>query len=444
MSKWKLITGDEIYGKYDDFLLTEISTEGNLLSVNDTQIAGSWQTGSFATVAIFKKDDWHRIPPNINLVRAHKQQINDIKFSPFLPNILSTSSDDGTVKLWNIPDGNLNKDIEKEIQKYQGHSKRVILCEYHPCSRDIIASASFDNSIHVWNIENAKKYFICDIKEMISNIDWSINGSLIGAMTKSKNAIVYDVRGNKEVLKTKCHDSAKSQKMLFVDMNYFITTGFGSGSRELKLFDMRNSSTVVNTLKIDSQTGVMYPSYDYDNNVIYIPSKGENNVYFYTFMNGNISYLHNEFRLKNPPTSFVFDFKRNVNYNKNEMARMYKHYNKTVDSTTFYIPRKNEGYDEELYPNTFSGESSVSGDDWASGVEKEQCKKKINDIKAPSNSGVNIVRKATEKIEEPLEVQVEKMKEEIKELNQKIKEKDEINEQLRKEIDRLKDLLSKK
>ena len=103
MSKWKLITGDEIYGKYDDFLLTEISTEGNLLSVNDTQIAGSWQTGSFATVAIFKKDDWHRIPPNIHLIRAHKQQINDIKFSPFLPNILSTASDDGTIKLWNIP-----------------------------------------------------------------------------------------------------------------------------------------------------------------------------------------------------------------------------------------------------------------------------------------------------------------------------------------------------
>ena len=279
---------------------------------------------------------------------------------------------------------------------------------------------------------------------MISSIDWNINGSLIGTMTKNKNAIVYDVRGNKEILKTKCHDSAKSQKMLFVDMNYFITTGFGSGSREIKLFDMRNSSTVVNTLKIDSQTGVMYPLYDYDNNVIYIPSKGENNVYFYTFMNGNISYLHNEFRLKNPPTAFVFDFKRNVNYNKNEMARMYKHYNKMVDSTTFYIPRKNEGYDEDLYPITFSGESSISGDEWASGVDKQQSKKKITDIKTPSNSGVNIVRKDTEKIEEPLEVQVEKMKEEIKQLNQKIKEKDEINEQLRKEIDRLKDLLSKK
>jgi hypothetical protein len=109
-----------------------------------------------------------------------------------------------------------------------------------------------------------------------------------------------------------------------------------------------------------------------------------------------------------------------------------------------YLVPNNPRLDEELYPNTFSGESSVSGDDWASGVDKEQCKKKINDIKAPSNSGVNIVRKDTEKIEEPLEVQVEKMKEEIKELNQKIKEKDEINEQLRKEIDRLKDLLSKK
>ena len=103
---------------------------------------------------------------------------------------------------------------------------------------------------------------------MIGNIDWSINGSLIDVMIKCKYVIVYDVRGNKEVLKIKCDDSTKSQKMLFIDMNYFITTGFDSGSRELKLFDMRNSSTVVNILKIDSQTGVIYPSYDYDNNFI--------------------------------------------------------------------------------------------------------------------------------------------------------------------------------
>ena len=443
MSKWKLITGEDIYGKYDDFLLSEVSTEGNLLCVSDTLLAGSWQTGSFATVAVFKKDDWHRIPPNIHLIRAHKEKINDIRFSPYMPNLLSTTSDDATIKLWNIPNELLDKDMEKEVQKYQGHSKRVTFTNFHPCSKDIIASAGFDNCVHVWNIENAKKYFVCNINEMISSIDWNLNGNLIGAMTKNKNAVVFDVRNNKEIVKCKCHDSAKTQKMLFVDNDYFISTGFGSGSRELKLFDMRNYSSPVNTLKIDSQSGVMYPYYDYDNQVIYIPGKGENNVYFYTFMNGNISYLHNEFRMKTPPSAFCFDFKRNVNYKKNEMAKLYKYYNKVVDSTSFFIPRKNEGFDEVLYPDTFSGESALSGDEWASGVDKSQNKKTINLINNVSNE-FTIVRKSTEKIEQPLEEQVILLKDEIKSLNEKLKEKDEINDQLRKEVERLKDLLSKK
>ena len=205
---------------------------------------------------------------------------------------------------------------------------------------------------------------------------------------------------------------------------------------------MRNYNSAVNTLKIDSQSGVMYPYYDYDNNVIYIPSKGENNVYFYTFMNGNISFLHNEFRMKNPPSAFTFDFKRNVNYKKNEMARLYKHFNKVVSCTSFFIPRKNEGFDEVLYPETFSGESALDGDEWASGVDKNQNKKIITEISSISNDA-NIVRKNTEKIEAPLEEQVIQLKEEIKLLNEKLKEKDEINEQLRKEVDRLKDLLAK-
>ena len=152
MSKWKLITGEDIYGKYDDFLLSEVSTEGNLLCVSDTLLAGSWQTGSFATVAVFKKDDWHRIPPNIHLIRAHKEKINDIRFSPYMPNLLSTTSDDATIKLWNIPNELLDKDMEKEVQNIKVIIKESLSIFFILVLK--ISSAGFDNCAHVWNIEN--------------------------------------------------------------------------------------------------------------------------------------------------------------------------------------------------------------------------------------------------------------------------------------------------
>lgn len=37
-------------------------------------------------------------------IRGHKGSILDFDFYPYNPNYVATSSDDGTIKMWNIPD----------------------------------------------------------------------------------------------------------------------------------------------------------------------------------------------------------------------------------------------------------------------------------------------------------------------------------------------------
>ena len=443
-SKYKLITAKPINARFEDFKLNEITSEGQLMSINSKYIASLWE-GAGACISVLDKTKPHRVAHDIPLIRAHLQNVSDVRFSPFIPNLLSTSSDDGTVKLWQIPAEGLTKDMENPVQKYAEHSKKVVLSVYHPCSSDIIASCSFDNSIHVWNIENGKTYCKAETGDVMSSLDWNYNGSLLGTITKEKMAYVIDPRQSKVSIKTSAHEGGKTQKMLWVDKDFFITTGFGKGNvREIKLFDIRIPTSAVSTLELDHRTGIMYPWYDYDSGVICIPSKGEAIIQFYGYSNGSIAKL-NEYKATDRPKSFAFSEKRFGDYQHNEMSMMYRYKDNNLTFLSVYVPRKGGEFDPALWPDTFAGESSISGDDWAKGENKEKILKNIKEVAGKGESAkVSIVKKESKVVEDPLDVQVKKLKEEVAFLKSEIVKKDEINSQLRKEIDNLKDLLNKK
>lgn len=457
-SKYKLITTKLINSKFDDFKLNEIPSDGQLMSVNGTFIASCWQAAG-GCISILNKSNPHRVYCDIPLIRAHMRNINDVRFSPFITNLLSTASDDGTIKLWQVPDEGLTADMTQEVQKYSLHGKKVILTQYHPCSCDIIASISADNSIHVWNICNGKQYFNVSTKDSMSSLDWNYNGSLLGTITKEKLAYIIDPRQGCTVLTANAHEGSKTQKMLFVDPNYFITTGFNkSNARELKLYDIRNcsSSGALMTKHIDNQTGNMYPWYDEETKVICVPSRGEAMIHFYSFDEGTINKL-NQNKLATNSKSFTFSEKRFSDYKTNEMSRMYKYKENALELVSIYVPKKGGMYDKSLYPDSFAGISSISGDDWANGGNAEVVRRDFDEVvggyvgvvssSSGSSSGMNgsnIVKKESVVVEESLEVQVTKLKKEIERLNKIIEEKDAINDQLRKDNDNLRDLLNKR
>ena len=417
------MVGAELPQKWTDFNLSENTSDGNLICGNLNFIAASWNA-AHSPIAILDINNPIRVPSNVPLIRAHKAYINDLKFSPFIPNLLASCSDDGTIKFWQIPEGGLTKDLDKETQIYRGHHKRVILSQFHPCSRDIMGSCSFDNSIQVFSITTGKTYCKVTTKDRISSLDWNYNGSLIGIMNSDKNAYIYDPRGNKEVLHTKAHGSQKCQKMVFVDPNYFSTTGFDNGKREIKLFDMRNFEKPVNTLIIDSSSGVMFPFYDYDSHCIFIPGRGEQTIYFYAFNEGNISKLNDEYKMPISPKSFGMLEKCFVDYENCEMTRLLRWDDNALGMTSLRVLRQN-GFDPDLYPATFIGESALSGDEWASGVDKDQIKGDITKRTENKNTNVKII-----KSEDP-----DELKAEIARLNEELKKKDEEIAKLKEELE---------
>ena len=379
MSKYKLILGKDLTPKWWDVGINARATFGQLMAANDKYLALSY-FGEHAQFVILDKKTPQRLYKVTSHV-CHIQNLNDIRFSPFFPNILSTASDDGTIKLWKIEENSTSEELKNEVQKLNEHSKRVVLFKYHPCSSEVAASASNDKTVKVWDITCGKSLATISTPETVSSLDWTIDGKLIGVMCTNKIAHILDPRANKEVISTTCHASAKCQKMLFVSPTNYVSFGFSSEGREIKLFDIAKPEQAVNTIAYDKLLGVPYPHYDYDTNIIYIPAKGENTVPFYSFTDGNISYLHNPHKMKMTPECFCFEDKRCVDLTTNEIGKLYRYCKGVMEMTTFYIPRKEGGTDKSLYPETFSGESALTADEWIKGADKEQIRKNIEEIK---------------------------------------------------------------
>lgn len=58
-----------------------------------------------------KAYDFKRLDANVPLIKGHNGAIMDFDFSPFNDNLLATASEDGTVKLWVIPEDGITTEV---------------------------------------------------------------------------------------------------------------------------------------------------------------------------------------------------------------------------------------------------------------------------------------------------------------------------------------------
>lgn len=91
-----------------------------------------------------KAYQYKRLDADLPLIRGHGGPIVDFDFSPFNDNLLATASEDGTVKLWNIPEEGVTKDVLTSDAELRGHSKKLILQRFHPSADYTIATSGLD------------------------------------------------------------------------------------------------------------------------------------------------------------------------------------------------------------------------------------------------------------------------------------------------------------
>ncbi|KAK5650758.1 hypothetical protein RI129_001787 [Pyrocoelia pectoralis] len=357
---------------YDNIKITKNAHDSQFCAVNPkfvaivTEVAGG---GAFIVLPI---DHTGRLDFNLYRVTGHRGPVLDIKWNPFNENIIASCSDDCTVKLWHIPDGGLVTHLTDWLVELVGHKRRVAYIEWHPTAENILFSVGFDHLIIVWDIEKGEAINVLDLhSDVIYSMSLNRDGSLLATTCKDKKLRIIEPRSGIVKLEGLCHAGSKSSKVAFLGSGKLITTGFSRHSdRQYSIWDENDLSQPLATDTIDSSSGVVFPFYDPDTNIVFLAGKGDGNIRYYEIVDES-PYMHflSQFLSGNPQRGLGVMPKRGLNTSICEIYKFYKlHTSRNLcEPISMIVPRKSDQFHEDLYPDTLAANPALSAQEWING-----------------------------------------------------------------------------
>lgn len=358
----------------DDVRVSRVTWDSPLCAVNPKFIAVIIEAGGGGAFLVVPINKSGRIDQSCPTVCGHQAPVLDIQWSPHDDNIIASASEDNTVKVWQIPDGGLNRPMTEAIVTLEGHSKRVGIIAWHPSALNILLSAGCDNVICVWNVGTGELvYQLSDAHpDLIYSVSWNKDGSALCTVCKDKALRVIDPRrGTVLKVREKVHDGTRPMRAVFLSNGKILTTGFSRMSeRQLALWDTKDLSEPVAVQEMDSSNGVLLPFYDPDTNMVYLCGKGDSTIRYFEITDES-PYVHflSLYSSKEPQRGAGFLSKRGVEVNKCEIARFYKLHERKVEPISMTVPRKSDLFQSDLYPDTAGLEPALLAEEWIAGQD---------------------------------------------------------------------------
>ncbi|XP_030050203.1 coronin-2A [Microcaecilia unicolor] len=365
---------------YDCVPITKNVHDNHFCAVNQHFIAVVMECaggGAFLVIPVQqtgKLDQYHL------KVSGHKGNVLDIKWNPFNDFIIASSSEDATVKIWEIPKNLFSKNITDAQKELQGHSRRVALIEWHPTANNILFSTGYDYKILIWNLDTPESVIqnpvktVDSHKDVVLSMSFNSDGSLLATACKDRKIRVLDPRQGVVLQEANCK-SHKASKVLFLgNLKKLLSTGTSRwNNRQISLWDQDDLSLPLEQEDLDGSSGLLFPFYDQDTQMLYIAGKGDGNIRYYEISTEK-PYLHylSEYRSLLPQKGIGVMPKRGLDVSTCEIFRFYKliTIKSLIEPVSIFVPRQSESYQEDIYPLTAGGKSALTAQEWLSGINK--------------------------------------------------------------------------
>lgn len=360
--------------KFENIRLSTTTGEQNYIKANPLYFAVGLQGGG-GPFTIVNHSKPGKLEPDQPIISGHSAAVLDFDFNPFHDQIIASASEDQTIKVWGIPEGGLTENINDPLVDLHGHTRKVTLLRFNPTANNVLASISSDLSAKLWDIEKGVEMSsIGDAHDqLIQDIVWDYRGNNFATSSKDKHVRIFDARTSTLATKIETvHEGAKSIKMTYLGaLDKMVTVGFTRQSqRQFKVWDPRNTAKELKKIDIDQAAGVIMPFYDEDTQMLYLAGKGDGNIRYYEFVSDEpYAFPLADFRSSVSAKGMAFVPKRGLDIMECETARMLKLTSNTVEPLSFRIPRKSEAFQDDIFPDTFSGEASHTADEWMAGSD---------------------------------------------------------------------------
>ncbi|KAI3372865.1 hypothetical protein L3Q82_023309 [Scortum barcoo] len=373
-SKFRHVFGQPVKNDqcYDDIRVSRVTWDSSFCAVNPKFVAIIIEASGGGAFLVLPLHKTGRIDKSYPTVCGHTGPVLDIDWCPHNDQVIASGSEDCTVMVWLIPENGLITSMSEPALVLEGHSKRVGIITWHPTARDVLLSAGCDNQIIIWNVSTGEAMITLDDmhSDVIFNVCWNRNGSLICTSCKDKSVRVIDPRKETIVFeKEKAHEGARPMRAIFLADGNILTTGFSRMSeRQLALWNTQNMDEPMTVHEIDTSNGVFLPFYDPDTNVVYLCGKGDSTIRYFEITD-EAPYVHylSAFTTKEPQRGMGYMPKRGLDVNKCEIARFYKLQERKCEPIVMTVPRKSDLFQDDLYPDTAGPDPALEAEEWFEG-----------------------------------------------------------------------------
>ncbi|SJM86776.1 probable Coronin-like protein [Zygosaccharomyces bailii] len=370
---------------YDNVKVTLNAWDSNLVKTNGKFISVNWNTSAGGSFGVIPVVEHGKAPEVVPLFRGHTAQVLDTDFDPFDDNRIASSSDDARIGIFEIPDDYsfYHNEVDEEgeakdvhaIKMLSGHGRKVGHILFHPIAKDVLASSSLDRTVKIWNVETGEDLITLAHPEMVTSMSFSYDGNYLATVARDKKLRVWDVRAQKLLGECQAHEGAKSQRVIWLgNSDRLATSGFSRLSeRQVGIWDAFHleNGHIGSFYTVDQAPGILMPFYDDGNRILFLVGKGDGNIRYYEFQDDHL-YLLSEYLSTDPQRGFAVSPRRSLNLKDNEIMKCFKTVVDTrIEPISFYVPRKSEEFQHDIYPDAPSDKPALTAEEWFSGKSVE-------------------------------------------------------------------------
>uniref|UniRef100_A0A7M4DXC7 Coronin n=1 Tax=Crocodylus porosus TaxID=8502 RepID=A0A7M4DXC7_CROPO len=323
-----------VYGKvanrehcFDGIPITKNVHDNHFCAVNAKFLAIVTESAGGGSFLVIPLEQTGRIEPNHPKVCGHQGNVLDIKWSPFIENIIASCSEDTSVRIWEIPDGGLKRNLTDAVLELYGHSRRVGLVEWHPTANNVLFSAGYDYKVLIWNLDIGEPVKMIDCHtDVILCMSFNTDGSLLSTTCKDKKLRVIEPRSGRVLQEASCKNHRVNRVVFLGNTKRLLTTGVSRwNTRQIALWDQEDLSMPLIEEEIDGLSGLLFPFYDADTHMLYLAGKGDGNIRYYEISSEKpyLNYLM-EFRSPAPQKGLGVMPKHGLDVSACEVFRFYK------------------------------------------------------------------------------------------------------------------------